>query len=481
MFSLRTSLDHWRSGQGSLSELPKKTDLQVFDNPAIFQSSRKVEEGFEVWVGEGTDPSSATQKLEVRLGKTRAFDEFDGIRITFIAHAAKPRLIISRTIGGNSPLYIATNGSRFHASWNFEEVVAVIDSPKPNADICRLVLEYGVGQTREQIIQGMFALWPGEKATFDEDGLSFAICEDIQVALPAPLSDRGRATDAFIEVVASVMQSRLTRSTRPLLEFSGGMDSTCVALAASTIRSPLECYGLIQPGAVGRQQRTRCRELIELLGLTDHTGDSSAVLPLDTLSCDECRITPYDDCYRMSIMSAFEANDLGTVDLVISGLGGDELAKEHTFWRYEWEVPGHASRSAMVSSMCNFDLFMKRGVWPLNPLANPRVVHLCRSLPVSLLKNRQFNRLAIARAGLSDGYMSPRYHETFANVLLMQSLECDVDNIFEYSVLADFGIFDPSTLLSEIYEATELGLSIKLVGKIFYTAKLETVLKKYVN
>ena len=481
MLTLRSSLDDWDLDPASFNELPGNTSLQVFSNRAIISSSGKVRDGYEIWAGEDVDPFQMLNDVEARISSTRDFDLFDGLRISITRKSNVNYIVLARTIGGTSPIYLAVNGPKFHISWKFEEAVAVLERPQPNRELCRLVLERGVGQTREQIIAGVYAIWPGEKAVFGKDGLQFSPCENIRIALAASLSDRGYATDAFLDLIISVVQPMLTRSKRPLLEFSGGIDSTCVALAAAKGRGSLESYGLIQPGAVGRQQRARREELIELLALTDYTGPAERVLPLDTLMSDECQITVYDDSYRMSMLSIFAEHGLEDVDLVISGLGGDELAMERTFWRHDGEMPGYSSRSALISSMSNFDMFMRRGIWPLNPLAHPRVVSFCRMLPDPLRKDRLFARLAMARSGLSDGYIFPRYKETFANVLYLQALECDVDQLLETSILGDYGIFDVSRLLSKTHKSTELGPSIKLIGRLYYTCKLESVLKRYVK
>ena len=480
MLTLKVCLNDLRLGSYQKLTQQNVMSLDVFQHHLITKSIKNLADGFEIWVGEANDPFSTLEE-GVRLRKTKLHEDFDGILINAIGGKAHPRVTVVRTAGGTSPLYLSVNKSQICISWKFEEAVAILDKPQPNIEICRLILKHGKGQTREQIIQGVFALWPGENVVFDENGLEFSNCENITVALPSAFSDRARATDAFIDAISAVLQPLLTKAKRPLLEFSGGMDSTCVALAASSVRSALESYGVIHPGGVGRQQRTRRQELIELLRLIDYTGSSSSTLPIQSLLIDECQVTPNDDVYRICLMNTLQENGLGDVDIVVSGIGGDELAKDNTFWRHEWELPGHASRSSIIGSMSRADMFMRRGIWPVNPLAHPSVVNLCRAMPAAMRTNRLLHRLTIARAGLSDGYMTPRYHETFANVLMLEAIECDFDQFLDASILGDFGILDVSRLLGKAYAKTEMGVPIKLVGKMYYTIKLEMVLRKYVR
>lgn len=481
MLTLKACLDYLgRSGSeaGTASYRPA---VDFFRHDLITSSVKDVDGGCEIWVGEAPDPFETTAGPEARFRETRAFEDFDGLRVRAAGGPAPSRVTAARTAGGTSPLYVSAQGPNICMSWRFEEVVALLDDPRPNVALCRLRLEHGKGQTREQIIEGVYALWPGEAVTFDGDGLRFQACTDVPVVLPSSFSDRARATDAFIEAISTVLRPALTRARRPLLEFSGGMDSTCVALAASGIRDRLDSYGVIHPGAVGRQQRARREELIELLRLRDHTGSSTSILPIQSLSSDDCHVTPNDDVYRMCLMKVFDEHGLSDVDLVVSGLGGDELTKDHTYWRQEWELPGYTSSSSIVGSMSRADMFMRRGIWPVNPFANPAVVNLCRALPARMRKDRALNRLTIARAGLSDGYLTPRYHETFANVLSMQAVECDVDHFFDGSMLADYGIMDTSRFLAELHENTELGIPAKLIGEAYYAIKMEVVLRRYVR
>lgn len=480
MLTLKVSLIDLRLGRGRNLEAQRIDGLSIWDNHLITNSLSVTKNGFELWIGDSEDPCSS-EIQDMRLRSTRDHQDCDGIRVVARANNEQPTVIVARTMGATSPLYISSNGSKLCLSWKFEEVVGFLDRATPNIDMCRKVLKHGAQQTREQIIQGVYALWPGESATFDSNGLAFLECENIHIALPSAFSDRARATDAFVDAIAETLEPLLKKAKRPLLEYSGGQDSTCVAIAASKLRTALESYGVIHPGAIGRQQRVRREELIELLGLIDYTGLSSSTLPIASLFIAECQVTFNDDLYRMCCMDALTSHKLHDVDLVVTGIGGDELFMDDTFWRENWEVPGHASSSTISGTMGRADMFMRRGIWLAHPLAHPRIVNLCRALPAAIRKNRLLNQFVMARAGLSDGYITPRYYETFANVLLLQSMECDFDEFFDESILGDFAICDVRQQLAESCEETRLGIPIKMIGDMYSTIKLEMVLRRYVN
>ncbi len=481
MLTLKASLEDIVHRPPELQAARCTSHLSFFRNSVITNDITTFNNGLEIWAGEAEDPYKYLSSHVTRCEKTTLNQDFDGIRISLLIEDDRQIVTICRTAAGTSPIYLSAEGSQICISWRFEDVVANISKPKANIKLCRKVLKHGKTQSREQVIDGVFALWAGERVSFSTEGLAFTDCQNISVWQPASFSDRAQASTAFLETVSSVLRPILTKAIRPLLEFSGGMDSTCVALAASSIRKNLESFGVIHPGGVGRQQLARRKELTELLNLVDYTAPASFALPVRSLLLDECQITPNDEVYRVCMMNVLHEHALHNVDVAISGLGGDELTKAHTYMRWKWEVPGHVCASSIGGGMSHADMYMRRGIWLFNPLCHPKVVNLCRAMPLEMRTHRLLHRLTMARSGLSDGYMTPRYHETFANVLLLESIEGDFDDYFEDSILGKLGLLDISGLLTTYNDKTDLGPSVEIIGKIYEAAKLDLILKKYLS
>jgi hypothetical protein len=261
---------------------------------------------------------------------------------------------------------------------------------------------------------------------------------------------------------------------------SGGFDSSCIAVAASKVREGLPSYGAIQQGIIGQQQAVRRRELIGLLGLNDTTAPADIVGPLAALSIDECTITPIDDNYRMSCLAALDSHPEKRVDLVIAGIGGDELTMENTIGREDWEVRTSIASSAVDAVAIRSDMFMRRGVWVVNPFSSRRVVDFCRALPKAMRTGRILNLLTLARAGLSDGFLFPRYAEHFGHMALHEAAGFDFDAAFSQSVLADYGLINIDALLSDAHRATYHGFDLAIITKLWHALKLEVVLRRYV-
>ncbi|HEX8578881.1 MAG TPA: hypothetical protein VF655_04715 [Allosphingosinicella sp.] len=435
----------------------------------------------EIWVGEDASPDDSSEPLVRRIDQYRETRSFEGLRIAISRKEGKPRVDIARTRAGGCPIYVSTSGTSLTVSWRFEEAALAIPQRKPSHEACTRYLKLGPRPVREQVIEGLFMLWPGEALTFDHDGLRFSHAKTLEVVVPGSLTDHARVSDAFVELLAEALQPALAKARNPLVEVSGGYDSSCVAIAASSVRSGLNSYAVIHEGAIGAQQQRRRREIVQLLGLSDFVRPSNKPPPFESLQVPECSFTPLDDVYRLACIHAVEEHPAGPFDLAVTGIGGDEITKENTFHREDWEVPGSICSSAADAAAGRSDMFMRRGIWLVQPFVNQNVVDFCRALPRKLRAERMLNILTLARAGLSDGYIFPRYYEHYANVIGREASLIDFDDMFQESLLGDLGIMDVSAILWRAREGTRDGLELALVVELWLALKLDGVLRRYLN
>ncbi|HEX6374866.1 MAG TPA: asparagine synthase-related protein [Allosphingosinicella sp.] len=392
-----------------------------------------------------------------------------------------PEIELARSATGCCPIYISAEGGVLTASWRFEDAALAIANRRPNIDACRILLEHGNCQVRDMVIDGVYMLWPGESLTFGRAGLAFREIDEPDVVLPGSLRDDARATDEFVRIIEDVLRPRIERSSSTVIELSGGLDSSCVAIAASNLRRPLNSYALIHDGAMGNQQRNRRRELVSLLDLRDSTHPSGEPGPLAGLEHQEISLTPFDDIYRIACVAGVARHPDKSIDLLLTGIGGDELSGENTFYRHEWEVKGYSSLSSIASASARCDMFMRMGIWVVHPLVHPYVVDFCRALPSKMRANRLLHFLTLARAGLSDGFLLPRYQEHYGNLIQHEASLFDFEKALEGSLVADYGIQDYGPLLSKAYDAGWGGFSYALITGLYEYLKLDAVLKRYVT
>jgi asparagine synthase (glutamine-hydrolysing) len=454
--------------------------IEKFDTVHLMMTHVTGAAWHSIWVGEDANPAKNASESTCIGAIVRAVEDFEGVAV-IVEEQPEPSIMIARTTGGTTPLFIAAINGSIIASWKFEFVAESLLVREPDVEACRLFLEHSQTRTRNQIIKEVYMLWPGEAVCFNESGLSFEQISAPAIVLSSALNDDARATDAFLDLIAQAAKRSLARSNGAAVEVSGGLDSSCVAVAIARMRPDLKSYGAIQPGIIGEQQRRRRVELISLLKLDDRASQIADQTPTQSLARAECQLTPFDDLYRLQALDALDLHPAHSIDAVLTGIGGDELTKEYSPLRPEWDLGGIPSSSASVAAASRADMFMRRGVWPVNPLVSVPVINFCRALPPKLRLNRQLNLMTLARAGLSDGFLFPRYQEHFGNLLTLEAIYTDYDKVFAQSVIADYHIADISSNLAQARDETLYGLSRELVSTLYNMAKLEFVLRRYLQ
>lgn len=431
----------------------------------------------EVWIGDAADPFASGA---ADLADYAKVEIVEGVKIIIDWCRNPAKIEIVRTADGSTPLHVSFEDGVLLATWDFEEIAFALKRPKPNLELCRLYLEKGPSLTRDQVIEGIYNVWPGERVRCDGHTICIIEQQWREIAVPSFLAGQAVVTDEFLRLIGESVAHNVERSNGVLLEISGGWDSTCTALGVAGLQEGMSSYGVVHEGAIGKQQRARRRELTSLLSLRDHDGPSNAIPPIAALRYAECLFTPQDDNHRMAPVLAMQNHpDAARFDLAVTGVGGDELGMERTYTRRPFEVAGLTSSSAMLASVGRGDMFLRRGILPRNPLATLRVVNFCRRLPQAMRTGRLLHLLTMVRSGLSDAFVFPRYGENFGPVMIREAAMTDFDAEVGESILADYGINIFDTLIGARIEAG-YDFTTGQAVKLWYLLKLERILKKYV-
>lgn len=432
----------------------------------------------QIWIGETEDPLANGRDL-VDIDRYCYHLGCEGVAIRVTTQGTSRVVDIARTADGSTPLYVLEDSGVLRISWDFEEIAKGAMEPAPDLEGCLLYLAHGPSLSRRQIISGVSMLWPGERLRADSNLVSFFEQPEREIVVPTYLANAAYASEEFLRLTAEHLSRCVERSTGVMLEVSGGLDSSCTAVAAKRLSDDLSSYGLIHSGAAGAQQRIRRAELVAALSLQDHEFPSDLHPPIAALSSAECLLTPYDDNHRLSCGTAIDTHPRGSFDLVVTGVGGDELFMDQTYVRREWEVRGSISFSSVLASVARADMFLRRGIWPKNPFASHALVDFCRRLPSAIRRERLLETLTLARAGLSDGFLFPRYVEHYGHVLVHEASLLDFDALIGDSILASFGVAEVHALLAEAREALTWGFSSELANRLWRLIKVERLLKRY--
>lgn len=435
-----------------------------------------------VWAGEGSDPYPQVRSSTEVHRKHGSSSDLEGVKIVFEQEQGKPRITVVRTNGSRTPLYASYSDDTLTVSWRYERAVSGAKVLVPDSGFIKDYIEVGRRRVRGTVFQGIQSLWAGEAVVFDEAGVRFLECPVSGIVVPGTLRVSARATDAFASLIRESSAVAVAAARSPVMELSGGYDSTCVGLAVRSLRDDWSSYSVIQQGAAGRQQRERRRELLDILGANDQELDYVNIPgPIAALEIPENRVTTLDDNHRTSCATMLDGHPCGPFDVALTGIGGDELTMTDTFRADKDELPGSIATSASVAAAGRADLFMRRGIWPINPLTSQSVVDYCRALPQEMREGRALNTLFLARSGFSDGFIFPPYREHCGGRMMSEIYEVDYEKDLAGALLADLGIVDVASYLKEIRWGLFTDYTARHAVKLWSIYKVEAVLRRYMT
>lgn len=115
------------------------------------------------------------------------------------------------------------------------------------------------------------------------------------------------------------------------------------------------------------------------------------------------------------------------------------------------------SQSALTAAFVRAPLFLRQGIWPKNPFIDPRRAQFAQMLPFELKQNRLLNRLTLARSGLSDHFILPRFKENFKRVFMDDLMDFRGDIYWSERVLHSQMIANAAVLCNEIRDLQDSG------------------------
>ncbi|RCS21552.1 hypothetical protein DUT91_23330 [Phyllobacterium salinisoli] len=400
--------------------------------------------------------------------------EFDGTAIILSESNGIVRFDLLRTLYASAPLYISSVNTGVVISWDFLHCAA--QTPfELNLDACRRFIVYGPTLETATILRGVKMVGGGQHASWSNRQIEIADLSSIPAYEENTLSTKAEAALCFLDMVAEVIRPRLEKSTTACLELSGGLDSACVAaaLGRGQLNSDrLMTYGLIHAGIVGSQQIARRSELIQLFNFADITVPSSTCHPFEAfLNADgSARHVPNDELFRQGIEACIDQLPK-LPDLILTGIGGDELTifadKKIALSRSDDDIKfacealfgvplssvsesaSFTSSSAVASSFCRADMFLNRGIWPINPLTHPSIVQFSQILPTEMKRERALNKIALAKSGVSDYFLFPRYRENFSEIYNIELRHFDLGTYLQDGMIQKFGILKCPALIRQ--------------------------------
>jgi hypothetical protein len=382
---------------------------------------------------------------------------------------------------GTAPLYLTTDGDTLLGSWDLADLhQAVSVGHLIDREVARLLtmrFRYG----HDTIFAGAFRLTERSTAEFTSGGLRLGYPTPALHSRARELRDGADVVAAYERLLHSVVTRRAYEPARACVELSGGLDSANVAATLAALHpGQVTASAMMLLAETGIQQAARRSELIAILGLgADVTVTFDGRLPLSPggRRGTGLPVTPYEDPYDEAKASLLGLLAQSGVATVFTGVGGDEMVARTTaefphpplgtgLKPMPWismrtleaaaDAEDGTAPAAVVNEMtltaqaCAAPAFLRAGIWPVHPLADPDLVRFGEWLPLDWRHHKRLHQARLEAAGCSRQLLEPKLRENFTPVmrqaLRQHGLPLIARMLTTWSPLIDCGFIDPDGL-----------------------------------
>ncbi|MBL1080532.1 asparagine synthase [Streptomyces actinomycinicus] len=384
---------------------------------------------------------------------------------------------LSAGVSGTAPLYLTQKAGELHASWDLTLLRPHLQADRLVPRVVARTLTRQHRYTSETLFEGVYRLTERAAATLTPHGLDIHYPEPAEHVLePRTVRPGVDPLAALDEVLTDVIRQAPTAAGCVGVELSGGADSGNVALAVKAARYPeVYSFGLLVGGSTGRQQSERRRALVEHCGFQDTATPAMYHPPFCPGGVRALR-KPHDPAgafYQEAFDVVREQAAARRCEVMFTGSGGDEVNAHHSRTQAELPTPhpvpwlGNRAVRALaevnkylapipvlpVPTLMAFGMhnpgFLRAGIWPVSPLAHPRIVRFMEQLPHEHKRGKALFRERIRRAGLPEWVAAPTEPENFLAILEkgLRSYGLPVlDDMLKESILVDLGYVDGKAL-----------------------------------
>ncbi|WP_208647989.1 asparagine synthase-related protein [Streptomyces tirandamycinicus] len=411
-------------------------------------------------------------RVRVRVKECRG-DEADFVELTMEPGQAR----LAAGVFGTAPLYLAEKAGELHASWDLTLLRLHLRADRLVPRVVARTLTRQHRYTSETLFEGVYRLTERAAATLTSHGLNIHYPEPAEHVLEPRMLRLGvDPLAALDDLLTDVIRQAPTATGCVGVELSGGADSGNVALAVKAARFPdVYSFGLLVGGSTGRQQRERRRVLVEHCGFRD-TATPAMQHPPFCPGGVRSLCKPHDPAgafYQEAFDVVREQAAARRCEVMFTGSGGDEINAHHSRTQVELPTPepvpwlGKKAVRALseaneylapipvlpVPTLMAFGMhnpgFLRAGIWPVSPLAHPRIVRFMEQLPHEYKRGKALFRERIRRAGLPEWVAAPAEPENFLAVLEKGLRSCGLpvlDSMLKESILVDLGYVDGKVL-----------------------------------
>lgn len=452
-------------------------------------------------------PTAARAPLHVTtdvLHETlRAMADFPLDSLTLLM---KPGLVTVRAgCWGVAPVHLAAAADSLAGSWDLADLRDRARVPC-DREITRLLTRrhrYG----HETPWEGIRRLTERSHAQWSDGGLTLHYPAAAEHTRARRLRSGADVLDAFESVLDRAVGRRRHDPARTAVELSGGLDSANVAAAlARRTAGRVTASALLFGGAMAAGQRRHRRMMIEEFGFPqDLTVPVDGYLPFTPGGLDDFAPSPYSEPWLEAKQPMMSAMRSAGVEVSFGGTGGDELcslraAESPPQARWQPQPPWYGGRllacadqsengtapasviheSILLAFASRAPQFLRNGLWPVSPLADPELIRFCEWLPRPWREHKTVQRLRLARLGLPlEVFSSPRDdpREILDGAVRRNVLPYLTDLLDNGGLLLDGGYLDPDGLRTTMDLASHARGSRRIDRSLFLIASVERGLR----
>lgn len=356
---------------------------------------------------------SAVQQLPDRIAFDRLQREVSSWPLDFILVCIEDGHVrILAGSWGTAPIYITVNGDTIVGSWRITDLAQRIDRRQfLDREVARL-LTLRHRYSSDTIFPDIHRLTERAEATLSSGGLEIRYPEPAQHALPRKLRPGTDVLDFYEKSLAGSIQARHFDPAEVVIELSGGLDSTNVAMTLHRLYpTRILSYALMIGGLAGKQQQHRRQAVVDRCGFDDHQVQLLDNLPFGQAGPPEPPVAaPYDEPYLAAFSKLLGLARHTGARVAMTGIGGDELVAPYAT---EAEIPAAitsartplpewlgprtlrafgeiddgiapgatAAESSLLATACRAPAFLDAGIWPISPFCAPLLIRFAESLP----------------------------------------------------------------------------------------------------
>ncbi|MCP1758612.1 MULTISPECIES: hypothetical protein [Bradyrhizobium] len=396
-----------------------------------------------------------------------------------------PRLRVRGGHIGSLPIYfhVEERTRTVTLSWDFMDLLD--KSRTIDAEIISHHLSMRTFYSARQACVGVNLLTAGATLYVDRSRTSFEYGTTTSSAPELPGREDSNHVLEFSNTLQAVVRSRPTAFCASAVELSGGMDSASVAIAVGESIESLACGGILLGDGSSPKQGDRRASILSALNCRDHKVEMRAYMPAIDLDLDpKGRLPLISEYYLEAFGSLWDRFRGDGCEIIWSGIGGDEFCARFTSDEDEPRSPSSphldialglaedlltkrgldAARSSflfsapvsatqsttLLASLCHARPLATRGLWPVRPFGDPRLIKFGAQLPFALRSRKELLRCYL-RERLGSDVFPPGYaKETFALVLprAIMARSDIISSQLASCALADFGLVSQEAVMA---------------------------------